>query len=814
MDLLLQDARHALRLLRRRPGFAAVVVVTLALAIGANSAMFSVIRAVLLEPLPYRAPDRLVMVWEPRPESEVTHLSEREILEYREATTSFDQVAGYTLRQATLTEGSEPARVPSAYLTGNAFATLGVPALLGRAITPDDDAPGAAGVVVLSYRLWQRQFGGSPDLVGGTIRVNGRPRTVIGIMPAGFQLPFDYRAERATELWVPAAIDPTAELPWGSRDYLVFARLRDGVTYDRATADLAAAMRGWTSLGYLDPLDLDREAVPFTELLLGPIRPALLILFGAVGLLLLIACANVGNLLLARADTRRKEMATRAALGAGRARIVRQLLIESGLLAVIGALVGAAVAYAGLKGLLALTPVNVIRQRGISPDLTVLGYTAAVAMGTALLAGLAPALQLSRVNVRSSLTVGGGRGAGAATSVRPVFRQGLVGLQAALAVILVIGASLLAQSFSALRQVDLGFEPQRVLTARLTLPSVDYPETDDVIAFYRGLLDRVRAMPGVRSAGATRILPLSRTIGDWTITVEGRPTRPGENPNGDWQVVTPGYFEAMGMRLTAGRFLTEADDDRATPVAVINEVMARRYWPGEDALGKRFHLGDLDQPWITIVGITPGVRHNAVLEEARAEMYLPHSQFALQSGGTPRGMTLVMKTSAPPLSLTPALRQEVNAMDANLPLSEVRTLEAVTASALAEPRFSTTLLGAFALLALALSAVGLYGVLAFMAVRRTQEVGIRMALGADRLSVLCLFVWEGLLMAGAGLGVGIVGSLALTRTLASQLYGVAPLDPPTFVAVPLCLLGIAALACYLPARRAAALNPLVALREE
>lgn len=812
MDVLLQDARHAVRLLRRRPGFASLAVITLALGIGANSAMFSLIRGVLLEPLPYEAPDQLVMFWEPRPESEVTHLSARELLEYREATSSFEEVAGYTLGQATLTEGSEPARVPFAAVSGNAFATLGVPALLGRAITSDDEAPGADGVVLLSYRLWQRQFGGAPDLVGGTIRMNGQPRTVIGIMPPGFQLPLDYRVERATELWVPAAIDATAELPWGSRGYFIFARLRDRVTHDRATADLAAAMQRWVSLGHLEPLELDREAVPFADLLMGPIRPALLILFGAVGLLLLIACANVGNLLLARADARRKEVATRAALGAGRARIVRQLLIETGLLALLGALVGAAVAYAGLKGLLAITPVNVIRQRGISLDVAVLGYTAAIAMGTALLAGLAPALRLSRVDLRSSLTVGGGRGA--ANPVRPGFRRGLVGLQAALAVILVIGAALLARSFAALRQLDLGFEPERVLTASLTLPAADYPQTDDVVAFYRGLLDRVRDLSGVRSAGATRILPLSRSIGDWSITIEGRPTRPGENPNGDWQVVTPGYFEAMGMRLSAGRFLTAADDERGTPVAVINEVMARRYWPGQDALGKRFHLGTLNQPWITIVGITPGVRHNAVLEEERAEMYLPHSQFALQGSRPPRGMTLVVKTSAPPLTLVPALRQQVQTMDANLPISDVRTLAEVTAAALAEPRFSTLLLGAFALLALALSAVGLYGVLAFMAARRTQEVGIRMALGADRVSVLRLFVWEGLVMAGMGLAVGITGAVALTRLLAAQLYGVTPLDPPTFVAVPLCLLAVAALASYLPARRAAALSPLVALREE
>ncbi len=814
MRALCQDLRYALRGVRRQPGFALVAALVLGLGIGANTAIFSLVRAVILEPLPYHEAGRLVMFWERGLESEVTWLSERELLEYREATSSFAEIAAYDLTSVTLTDGVggiDPERLEAGEVSGNAFATLGVAALHGRVITVEDDVPGQDGVVVLGHALWQRRFGGRPEILGDEIRVDGRPRRVIGIMPPDFRLPLDYRQERATEVWVPLAIDAMGSLPWGDRGTFIFARLENGVTHRRATADLEAAMRRWTRAGHLEEPVLGRAAVPFDELLFGSVRPILLILWGSVGLILLIACANVANLLLARSDARSREVAVRTALGAGRLRIGRQLLVESGLLVVLGTLAGVALAYAGLRGLLAITPENVIRHRGASLDLPVLAYTAGIAAVATLLAGLAPALRLSRADPRP-LVVTGGRGD--ATPVRRGFRRTLVGMQAALAVVLVIGAALLGRSFAALRAIDPGFDSRGVLTARLTLPSADYPEVEEVVAFYRRLVARAAQLPGVRSAGATRILPLARTIGDWSITIEGRPARPRENPNADWQVVTPGYFETLGIELSTGRPLMSDDHERSQPVAVVNETMARRYWPGQDALGKRFHLGTLDQPWITIVGIAPVVRHNAVVEEPRAEMYLPHSQFALQAGGTPRGMTLVLETAGPPLASIPSLRELVATMDPNLPLSEVRTLEEVTASALAEPRFSTLLLGIFAALALLLAAVGLYGVLAFFVARRTREIGIRMALGADRASVLRFVLTEGLVVAGVGVLVGVAGSLAVTRLLSEQLYGVTPLDPATFTVVPLVLLGVAALASYLPARRAAAVSPLVALREE
>lgn len=811
MSAFFQDLRYTLRGFRRQPGFALVAVLALGLGIGANTAIFSLVRSVILEPLPYHQPDRLVMFWERGSESDVTWLSERELLEYREATSSFDGIAAYDVTSTTLTDGVGPERIETGEVTGNAFSVLGVPALHGRTIAVTDDVPGRDDVVVLSHGLWQRRFGGATGVIGEEVRVDGRPRRVIGIMPPGFRLPLDYRSDRPTELWVPLAIDPAGALPWGDRGEFLFARLKAGVSPERATADLAAAMGGWVRSGQLEQPARDRAAVPFAELLLGSVRPILLILWGAVGLILLIACANVANLLLARSDARRQEVAVRTALGAGRSRLARQLLVESGALALLGTLVGVALAYGGLKGLLAITPENVIRHRAPSLDLAVLAYTACVALVSTLLAGLVPALRLSRTSGRS-LVGGGGRGD--ATSVRKKSRQLLVAGQAALAVVLVIGAGLLGRSFAALRAIDPGFEPSGVLTARLTLPPVDYPQADDLVAFYGQLVDRASELPGVESAGATRILPLTRTIGDWSITIEGRPSRPEENPNADWQVVTPGYFETLGIDLLAGRTLSPDDHDGSLPVAVVNETMARRYWPGEEALGKRFHLGTADQPWVTIVGIAPGVRHNAVVEEPRAEMYLPHSQFALQAGGTTRGMTLVLKTAGPPLSVVPALRELVASMNPNLPLSEVRTLEEVTDQALAEPRFSAFLFGIFGALALLLAAVGLYGVLAYFVARRTREIGIRMAVGADRLSVSRLVLAEGLLVAGSGIAAGVVASLAATRLLTGQLYGVKPADPATFTAVTLLLLAVAALASYLPARRAAAVSPVRALRRE
>jgi len=810
-----QDFRHAVRRLLRRPGFTVIAVLTLGLGIGANTAVFSLVRGVLMKPLPYTSPERLVMVWNERGDQrDDTWTSLREVVEYRVITSSFEQLAASTDFSANVVEG-EPERVRGGAVTANAFATLGVPALLGRTFGEEASEPGRDAVVVLGHALWQRQFGGAPDVVGRTIRVNGVARVVAGVMPADFRLPMDYREARPTELWVPQVLPAGAELPWGDRSYFIFGRLQAGATAARATADLKQAMDRWIAEGYLHNQDgrLNRAAIPLADLLLREVRPALMVMFGAVAVLLLIACANVAHLLLARADTRRRELATQAALGGGRYRILRQVLVEGGVLAVLGAGAGVAFANVALRGALTVTPVNVIRMRGVSLDASVLGFTLLLAVATTLLTALAPALELARANPAGALAAGRGESA----RMRRGVRRALVAAETALSVVLVIGAVLLARSFAAMRRIDLGFHSESVMTLRVDLPAATYATPPArAVSFSRELQQRIEAMPDVRAVGATRILPLTGAIGDWSITIEGHEARPGENPNGDWQVVTPGYFEAMGIEIARGRSLRAGDHEDAPLVALVNETMAERYWPGQDAIGKRFHLGTASQPWIEIVGIARQVRHNAVIEDARAEMYIPHAQWVpAKNGGNPAlGMHLVIRSSRPPAAVAAAVRGEIRALDATLPLSEVRTLQDVVTQALAEPRFTTTLIGVFAALALGLAALGLYGVVSFMTVSRTQEMGIRMALGATRARVAGPVLREGLGMAAIGTAAGVLAALFLTRVLTSQLYRVTALDPLTFLAVPLALLAVAALACWLPARRAARTSPLIALRSE
>lgn len=815
VDGLRDDVRYGIRRLAKRPGFTAAAVLTLALGIGATTAVFSLVKSLLLESLPYPEADELAVIWVPG-EAE-TWLSLREALAYERDTRSFAALAAYTDFPANLTgeAEAEPERVPAAALTAGALDLLGVPPLHGRGFVPQENDPGRDDVVVLSHGLWQRRFGGDPAVVGRSIRVNGDPRTVRGVMPPGFRLPLDYRLERPTELFVPAAIDRTAELPWGDRSHYVFGRLASGSGFGAATDDLARAWRTWAAGGFVDEDDggLARRAIPLRDLLVGDVRPALFLLSGAVAFMLLIACANVAHLLLARSDARRSEVAMQAALGASRPRLVRQFLVEGGLLAALGAGLGTGLAIVGVRTAVALTPVTVIRMRGVELDPAVLGFAVAVAVVATLLAGLAPALQLSRADLTAAMRLGPVGGLGPR---RRALRRALVIGETALSLVLVLGAALLARSFIELRRVDLGFDPSNTLAFQVVLPSADFPETGQVVGFYRELVDRLERLPGAESAAAARIVPLSAEIGDWSITIEGRPAAPGENPNGDWQIVTPRYFETLRLERVAGRFLHEGDDEDAPLVAVVNRTMAERYWPGGRAVGARFHLGTADQPWVEIVGVTRDVRHNAVVEEPRAEMYLSHAQWARARGdGSPRrSMALLVRATGDPRALAPAAREQVRALAPSLPVAGMRTVDEIAAAALAEPRFTAVLLGVFAALALALAGIGLYGVTAYTTARRTNELGIRLALGARRRRLAGLVLREALAMAGTGSALGLLGALWLTRFLAGQLYGVGRLDPATFLAVPLVLLGVAALAAYLPARRAALVSPTIALRAE
>ena len=813
MERLLPDLAHSFRRIARAPAFAAIAIVTLALGIGANTAIFSLVKTVLLRPLPYGDAGRLVMIWGNRDKGEVTWIAGPEILDYVNDTTTFENVAAYTASAANLTGGQQPERVITALVTPNLFRTLRVAPVAGRAFAPTDDPASMANEVVLAHGLWQRRFGASPDIIGQTIQLNGRARTVIGVMPESFRLPMDFSDVRPSEIWVAMDLHSSDWSSWGDHSLLGFARLREGVSPTRANGVLKAAEDRWVRDGrWNNRGNAGRAAVPMKELVLGDVRYALWVLLGAVGVILLIACANVANLILARSDDRHREIAVRTALGASRARIVRQLLTESILLALIGGAAGVTIAYVGMRMLLAAHPAGIPRVQDVGLDAGVLAFSLMLAVATGVVFGLAPALELSGTDLNRSLKEGGRTGT--VGRARQRFRDSLAVAQMALSVVLLIGAMLLVRSFVQLRHVDLGFNRAQALTLRTSLPATSYANDTLVIGFYRALRQRIGDLPGVRAVGATRLLPLTGTIGDWSITLEGKPRVPGENPNGDWQVVTPGYLESMGMKLVRGRFFTDADRQDAPIVAVVNETMAARYWPNEDAIGRRFHIGTRDQPWITIVGILGQVRHNAVTETSRAEMYVPHAQWSAAGASVPRGMTFVIRTAGDPMAVLAYVRELVRSMDPNLPLADVRTLERVADDSLAQARFTTLLLALFAALALTLASIGIYGVISLLVTRRRQEIGIRMALGAKPASILGMMMRRGMVLAGIGVALGLAGAVLLTKVLTSLLYGITRFDPVTFAIAPAILAAVALLACVIPAGRAAAVDPVKALREE
>ena len=816
MDRLSRDVRHAFARLIRDRGFTAITIVTLALGIGANTAVFSLVKAALLSPLPYGDAERLTVIWGPD-RGETTHLSLQEVFNYGRETQSFAAVAGYQEYDASFTGGQEPELVRAGSATPNLFDVTGTPAMLGRTFNAADTAGGSSDVIVIGHGLWQRRFGGDANIVGQTVQVNGRARTVIGVMPASFKLPNDFASLRPMEAWVPEVVNSANLGAWGNRSYWGLARLKDDVSVPSASSELPVIAERWAGAGYVRRAadgtlgGLGRRVIPAQEFVSGGMRTALLILFGSVGFVLVIACANVANLQLARGDVRRREVAVRAALGADRGHIIRQLLTESVMLAAAGAAAGIAVAWAGLQIVVTLRPANLPRLDETSLDATVLAFTALLAIVTGILFGLLPALQLSRPDVTRVLKDGGR--SGTAGRSRQLTRRALVVLQLASSVVLALAAGLLIRSLMELNRIDLGFNPGNVLTAQLQVPATDYPQPADVVRFHRQVTERVAQIPGVVAAGSVRVLPLARTIGDWSIKIEGRPYVPEENPNGDFQAVTPGYFEAMGIKLVRGRFLTSADREDSMPVAVINDTMAARYWPGEDAIGRQFMMGTDDKPWLTIVGVAGTVRHNAVVEESRNEMYIAHAQLPAHIRSAPRGMTLTIKTQGNPIAISGAVRDAVRSIDRNLPVSDIRTMEDVAETALAQPRFVTFLLAVFAATALTLASIGIYGTISLLVTERTQEMGIRLALGADRPTILKLILGQGLLLTALGLGAGLAGSVLLTRTLSGLIYGVGTLDPLTFVAVPALLCVIALAACFIPARRAASVDPITTLRQ-
>ncbi|MGH7482244.1 MAG: ABC transporter permease, partial [Longimicrobiales bacterium] len=723
-------------------------------------------------------------------------------------------LAAYETSEANLTGDAEPERVPIARATANLFDALGVRAIVGRTFTAEEDVPGRDDVALLGHGLWQRRFGGDRDVIGSSIVVNGSPRTVVGVLSGEFRLPREFGTESAAELIVPLALDLEDLGGPGYHGLDAVARLRPGVMVTQANAELDVVTRRWVAEGITDIERFTAFVRPIREDVLGDVRPALLVLLGAVGFVLLIACTNVANLLLVRADVRQREIAVRSALGAGRGRIVRQLLAESALLAALGGSLGLLVAVAGLEALVTLGPADVPRLDQVRLDRSVLAFTALIALLSGLLFGLVPALRASRGDVIAPLKEGG-RSASYVRSSRRL-RGTLVMAEVALSVLLLVGAGLLIRSFYELRQLELGFDPGSVLTLQLSLPRVGYPETEDVLAFYDQLVERLEALPGVRSAGAASALPLADETGDWGIDIQGRVEAPDESFAGYIQIVTPGYFETLGVPVVAGRSLNETDRLDGLPVVVISNALAETYWPGENVVGRRMRISQEDEegPWFTVIGVVGDVRHNAVAEEPPPLMYFPHAQLPLALGGTTAAMALAVSTTAEPLATFPAVREVIRSLDPNLPVSRVRGLSDIVEAAFAEARFITLLLAIFAAVALVLGAVGIYGVIAYMVGQRTQEIGVRIALGAAPGRVVGLVVREGLVLALAGATAGLIVAFGATRILSSLLHGVSATDPPTFLAVALLLAMVSVCASWLPARHAARVDPVQALRSE
>ena len=765
-------------------------------------------------------PSRAVAIWSRWRDFPKTWVSYDEFEPYQ-AARSFDAVALVT--DGTATVGSdEPERVVSASVTGDAFRILGVEPALGRAFLPEELRPGGPRVVLLGHELWERRFAGDPSVVGRKVEIDGAPQTVVGVLPAGFRMLRDFKAERPTELWRPLAIDPASDGAiagpgmspnGGNHNYEALARLAPGVTAEQANAELRALTRDWTAQGaYAEDWEFQASAVPVRDEVTGQLRPALLVLLGAVGLVLLIACVNVASLLLVRGEGRRREVGVRAALGAGRRRLLWQSLSESLVIAALGGAVGLYLASAGVALARRAAPVTLPRVAEASLDGGVLLFTLGISVVTALLFGLLPALRAAGLDPAETLRDGGRGGTGGAERLR--VRQALVVAEIALAVVLAIGAGLMVRTVGGLLGIDPGFRAGNVLTLRLSVPSALYPEPEDVARYYAQVLERVRALPGVESAAAARLLPLSSAIGDWGLMVEGYVPAPGRYANGDWQVVTPGYLETMGIRLVEGRVLRASDDAAAPPVLVVNETLARAYFPPGRALGGRVRLAGPSSPWATVVGVVEDVRHNGLTEAPKEQFYAPHAQWPVSTGFAPRSMSVVVRGRSEPRALVGPVVAGVRAVDPRIPPAEIRPMEEIEAGSIAQPRFTMLLLVLFGALALVLALVGIYGVVSYSVAARARETGIRLALGASPREVVWRALRQGVAQALAGVALGGAAAALATRAMAGLLYEVRPADPATFAVVLLGATSVAVLASLLPARRAAAVDPIVALRAE
>jgi putative ABC transport system permease protein len=811
VESIAADLRYAVRTLVRTPGFTAAAVVALALGIGANTAILSVVDSVLLRPLPYRDPDRLAVVLH----GGDGPVSPANFLDWRRQATTLAAMSAAEYWTPTLAAGDVPEKVWALHTTADLFTTLGVPPLFGRTFLPGEDAGGGERVVVLGYGLWQRRFGGDRGIVGRSLTLDGEPYTVIGVMPRSFRFA-PFWATRA-EMWAPLPLAGRTDNRRAS-SLRVFARLAPGASLAQAREEMAA-ITGRLERSY-PGTNRDVAVTPLMEKAVGGVRPALLVLLGGVGFVLLIACANVAHLLLARTAARRKEIALRASLGAGRRRIVRQLLTESLLLALVGGAAGVGLAYVALPALVAAAPAGVPRLDVVAIDGRVLLFTLAATLATGVLFGLAPALQAAAPDSAQALREGT-RGS-AAGGERHRLRSFLVASEIALALVLLVGAGLMVRSFLALQRVDAGFDPRHVLTLTVPITGAREAEPGRRQIFYQELLARVRALPGVTADGAINHLPLAGDLWGLSFWVEGRPEpSAGERNSAAYRVVLPGYFATMRLPIVRGRAIGTGDDLAAPRVVMVNEVLADRFWPGEDPIGKRIRFdrpGPGEEPeWLTVVGVAKNARQHDWAAPPDAEVYLPYLQnrrYLESTSGPFTYLTLVVRTLGDPAALAPAVRATVGSLDRAVPVAEVQAMERVVADATAEPRFYLLLLGIFAAVAILLAAVGIYGVMSYAVSRRTQEIGVRMALGAGRSNVLRLVVGQSLTVAAAGAAAGLAGAWGLTRLMSGLLFGVQPTDPLAFAGAAAVLVAVALVAAYLPARRAARIDPLRVLRAD
>ena len=804
LELFFQDVRYGMRSLLKKPGFTLTAVVALALGIGANTAIFSVINGVLLRSLSYSEPSRIVMIWE-RGLREASRLqnvvSPANFLDWQKQSTSFEYMAAIADQRVNLTGGGgEPEEIKAQFVTQQFFPALGVQPLVGRSFLPEEDTVGNELVIILSHELWQTRFGSDRNIVGQQATISGRQRTIVGVMPPGFHF-----LDNQVRAWMPLALDPAIDYREKAGRYLrSVARLKPGVTLQQAQGEMSGIAKQLEQAHPKKNAAWGVHLVPMHEQVVGEIRPILLVLFAAVAFVLLIACANVANLLLSRAASRQKELALRSALGASRQRLIRQMLTESVLLALMGGVLGILLAYWGIQFLIGFGPDNIPRLSEVTLDLRVLGFTFAVSLLTGVLFGLIPALQASRPDLNDALKEGSRGSTGRSGTFRNVF----VVAEVSLALVLLVGAGLMIRSFMRLQSVETGFKAENVLTMRAQLPKKKYPEEHQILDFFKQAQERIAKLPGVQAVGAISFLPLTGLASRDSFKIAGQPDpAPGQEPGVEVRVVTPGYFQAMGIPLLKGRLLNERDV-KESRVLLINETMARRYFAGVDPVGKQMEVFWDGSGPDEIVGVVGDIREGALNKEPEPAIYWAHPRVPYS------GMAIVVRASGDAARFGAAVQREIRAIDPEQPVADVRTMEQVISKSIARPRFNTLLLSIFAAVALVLASVGLYGVMNYSATQRTHEVGIRMALGATRADIMRLVVGNGMLLTLIGIGIGVAASLLLTRVMASLLFGVTATDVPTFLGVSAVLAAVALVANYIPARRATRVDPVIALRYE